>query len=84
MKPIWVETYGNILSPQHLEYLLQKYFSMEGVQTYRNLGYQYRKIDNVGVLVYVDKGAVEIRVLQAEGGKRMAAPDYFRGHPLEA
>ena len=28
--------------------------------------------------------AVEIRVLQAEGGKRMAAPDYFRGHPLEA
>ena len=26
---------------------------------------------------------IEIRVLQAEGGKRMAAPDYFRGHPLE-
>ena len=28
------------------------------------------------------EGAVEIRSLQAEGGKRMAAPDYFRGHPL--
>ena len=28
-------------------------------------------------------GAVEITSLQAEGGKRMAAPDYFRGHPLE-
>ena len=28
-------------------------------------------------------GVVEIRSLQAEGGKRMAAPDYFRGHPLE-
>lgn len=26
---------------------------------------------------------LEIRQLQAEGGKRMAAPDYFRGHPLE-
>ena len=26
---------------------------------------------------------LEITVLQAEGGKRMAAPDYFRGHPLE-
>ena len=26
---------------------------------------------------------IEIRSLQAEGGKRMAAPDYFRGHPLE-
>jgi len=29
------------------------------------------------------KGAVEILSLQAEGGKRMAAPDYFRGHPLK-
>ena len=27
-------------------------------------------------------GVVEIRTLQANGGKRMAAPDYFRGHPL--
>ena len=26
---------------------------------------------------------IEIRQLQAEGGKRMAAPDYFRGHPIE-
>ena len=26
---------------------------------------------------------IEIRMLQAEGGRRMAAPDYFRGHPLE-
>ena len=30
-----------------------------------------------------DGGVIEIRTLQAEGGKRMAAPDYFRGHPLE-
>lgn len=56
MKPIWLETYGNILSPQHLEYLLEKYFSAEGVKVYRNMGYQYKKIDDVGVLVYVDKG----------------------------
>lgn len=27
-------------------------------------------------------GVIEIRQLQADGGKRMAAPDYFRGHPL--
>ena len=26
---------------------------------------------------------LEITVLQAEGGKRMPAPDYFRGHPLD-
>ena len=30
-----------------------------------------------------DGSVIEIRSLQAEGGKRMAAPDYFRGHPLE-
>ncbi len=29
-----------------------------------------------------DGKLLEIRQLQAEGGKRMAAPDYFRGHPL--
>ncbi len=37
-----------------------------------------------GLQVACGEGAVEIRVLQAEGGKRMPAPDYFRGHPLEA
>ena len=36
-----------------------------------------------GLQVACGSGAVEIRSLQAEGGKRMAAPDYFRGHPLE-
>lgn len=36
-----------------------------------------------GLQIACGDGAVEIRVLQAEGGKRMAAPDYFRGHPLE-
>ena len=37
-----------------------------------------------GLVIACGEGAVEIRSLQAEGGKRMAAPDYFRGHPLEA
>ena len=36
-----------------------------------------------GLEVACGDGVIEIRVLQAEGGKRMAAPDYFRGHPLE-
>ena len=35
-----------------------------------------------GLVIACGEGAVEIRSLQAEGGKRMAAPDYFRGHPL--
>ena len=36
-----------------------------------------------GLRIACGEGAIEIRQLQAEGGKRMAAPDYFRGHPLE-
>ncbi len=40
-------------------------------------------LTKTGLQVACADGAVEIRILQAEGGKRMAAPDYFRGHPLE-
>ena len=40
-------------------------------------------LTKTGLLVACGEGAVEIRSLQAEGGKRMAAPDYFRGHPLK-
>ena len=28
-------------------------------------------------------GVALVRELQAQGGKRMAAPDYFRGHPIQ-
>lgn len=42
-------------------------------------------LTKTGLQVACGGGTVlEIRQLQAEGGKRMAAPDYFRGHPLEA
>ena len=40
-------------------------------------------LTKTGLRVACAEGAIEIRVLQAEGGKRMSAPDYFRGHPLE-
>ena len=40
-------------------------------------------LTKTGLKIACGQGAVEIRSLQAEGGKRMAAPDYFRGHPLE-
>jgi len=39
-------------------------------------------LTKTGLVIACGEGAVEIRALQAEGGKRMAAPDYFRGHPL--
>ena len=41
-------------------------------------------LTKTGLIIACGTGAVEIRSLQAEGGKRMNAPDYFRGHPLEA
>ena len=40
-------------------------------------------ITKTGLKIACGEGVIEIRTLQAEGGKRMAAPDYFRGHPLE-
>ena len=40
-------------------------------------------ITKTGLLVACGSGAVEIRSIQSEGGKRMSAPDYFRCHPLE-
>lgn len=40
-------------------------------------------LTKTGLRIACGEGAVEITALQAEGGKRMAAPDYFRGHPLK-
>ncbi len=40
-------------------------------------------LTKTGLQIACGSGGVEIRILQAEGGKRMPAPDYFRGHPLE-
>ena len=44
---------------------------------------QILALTKTGLVVACGEGAVEITSLQAEGGKRMAAPDYFRGHPLQ-
>ncbi len=40
-------------------------------------------LTKTGLKIACGEGAVEVISLQADGGKRMAAPDYFRGHPLE-
>ena len=39
-------------------------------------------LTKTGLKIACGDGAIEVVSLQAEGGKRMAAPDYFRGHPL--
>ena len=41
-------------------------------------------LTKTGLRIACGEGAVEVISLQAEGGKRMNAPDYFRGHPLKA
>ena len=40
-------------------------------------------LTKTGLVIACGDGAIAVTSLQAEGGKRMAAPDYFRGHPLE-
>ena len=42
------------------------------------------ELNKNGLVIACGEGAVEIRYLQAQGGKRMAAADYFRGHPLKS
>lgn len=39
-------------------------------------------LDKKGLTVLCGDGAIRITELQAQGGKRMRAPDYFRGHPI--
>jgi len=55
MSPIWHETYGNILPKAQIDFLLNKYFSTAALEYYRAQGYQYKKIDGVGVLVFVER-----------------------------
>ena len=42
------------------------------------------ELNKHGLVIACGQGAIEVRSLQAQGGKRMNAPDYFRGHPLKA
>ena len=41
------------------------------------------QLDKKGLTVLCGDGAIRITELQAQGGKRMKAPDYFRGHPIK-
>ena len=55
MRPLWLETYGKILPEKQILFLLDKYFSKNGLSHYLALGYQYRKIDDCGVCVFVER-----------------------------
>ncbi len=55
MRPIWHETYGDILPATQIDFLLDKYFSPKGLNAYRMQGYEYFRIDDVGVLVIQER-----------------------------
>ena len=58
MYPLWHETYGKILPKEQIDFLVNKYFSPEGVANFRGLGYQYYKLEaekTVGMVVTVEK-----------------------------
>lgn len=59
MRPIWIETYQNIISLEQINFLLDKYFKLENIKSFLNQNYQYYKILNdkkiIGYLVYVFK-----------------------------
>ncbi len=55
MYPLWQETYGQILPKAQIDFLVEKFFSEGGLQEYRALGYEYYKLGEDGVLVFVER-----------------------------
>ena len=55
MYPLWHETYGGFLTKEHIDFLLDKFFSKKGLDEYRALGYEYYKLGDDGVLVFIEK-----------------------------
>ncbi len=55
MHPLWHETYGEILSKEHIDFLLDKFFSKKGLEGYQALGYEYFKLGDEGVLVFIER-----------------------------
>lgn len=59
MRPLWLETYANILPAEQIDFLLNKYFSEKGLAEYRANGYEYFKLTEqektVGVLVFIQR-----------------------------
>lgn len=55
MHPLWHDTYKDILPKPQIDFLLDKYFSQKALEKYKKEGYRYYKIDDVGVLVFVER-----------------------------
>ncbi len=55
MKPLWLDTYKEILPVAQIELLLDKYFSMENIKKFRAEGYEYKWLDREGVVIFVER-----------------------------
>ena len=47
-------------------------------------GFLLKADPKAGLIVAAGRGAVRVVEMQAQGGKRMSAKDYLRGHPIQA
>ena len=55
MKPLWLETYGEILPQKQILLLLDKYFSPNAITQFREKGYEYKRLGDGGVLIFVER-----------------------------
>lgn len=59
MRPLWHDTYGEILPTAQIDFLIDKYFSPQNITAFRNKGYRYFKLSNenglCGVLTFVER-----------------------------
>ena len=80
MKPIWLETYTDVIPREQILFLLDKYFSEEGIAAYRAKGYCYYKLLDgalCGVVVICQKDGCtyldKLYLLPASRGRGYAA-----------
>lgn len=55
MLPIWKDTYKDVISNEQIEFLVNKYFQRENVATFLRKGYEYFKILDDGVLIFLER-----------------------------
>ncbi len=55
MLPIWKDTYVGVISSEQIDFLVNKYFKSENVATFLQKGYEYFKILNGGVLIFLER-----------------------------
>ncbi len=55
MLPIWTKTYIGIIPNEQIEFLVNKYFKKEQVDKYLLQGYEYFKILDGGVVIFLER-----------------------------